>query len=90
VISRRKSKPVADCYICGWPAAADADQRNPLCTPCLPARDHVVSMTRGSPPLPYVADCRCGWTSAAADYDERELFVRAHWLRVIADARDAA
>lgn len=35
------------CYVCGSAGLAEgADPRNPLCSRCLPAREHVVSMQR--------------------------------------------
>lgn len=73
------------CYVCAGEAAADADPRYALCDGCAPVRNHVISMFREGVRL--AAKCRCGATFIGADdQQEREAWVREHWLHVIAEA----
>lgn len=73
------------CYVCKKPPAEDADVRNPLCSRCMPARAHVVSMQREG--VFFVAQCRgCGWDFKGPVDAARERAVKAHWRLVIREA----
>lgn len=73
---------------CAW-----LDARDDLCSACVAAQPHVVSMTRSNKRqvLESVATCACGWTSTTlvAHYRKQDAAVLGHWREVVALAGGA-
>lgn len=81
-----RQPPGADrCFLCGVPEVSpQAPYGSPLCGRCIPACEHVVSMTIG-PNGERLATCQCGWRDAVARPHQavQEARIRQHWLGAI-------